>query len=58
MKTERPGGFFSGDTVPKSPLRWGLLHGARGKALDGTVAHVDTMNMNSSRLAAVLLQGR
>ncbi|XP_044985154.1 uncharacterized protein LOC123452555 isoform X1 [Hordeum vulgare subsp. vulgare] len=46
----------SGDTVPKSPLRWGLLHGARGKALDGTVAHVDTMNMNLSRLAAVLLQ--
>uniref|UniRef100_A0A453LYQ0 Protein ARV n=1 Tax=Aegilops tauschii subsp. strangulata TaxID=200361 RepID=A0A453LYQ0_AEGTS len=46
----------SGDAVPKSPLRWCLLHGARGKALDGTVAHVDTMNMNSSRLAAILLQ--
>ncbi|EMS49841.1 hypothetical protein TRIUR3_11687 [Triticum urartu] len=56
VKTECPAVFFSGDAVPKGPLCWCLLHGARGKALDGTVAHVDTMNMNSSRLATALLQ--
>jgi hypothetical protein len=48
----------SHDAAPKSPLCRSLLCGARSEALGRGMAPPDTMNMNSSALPAISLQGR